>query len=224
MDWVKKRMVFLIKFLGHASFQIKVEGKTIYVDPYAGEYTEKADIVLVTHSHRDHLDSDKLSKIRRKDTVVIAPEDCVSKIGGLVKVLKPGEKTNIGNIIVEATQAYNIKRFRSPGIPFHPKGLGIGYIITAKGKSIYHAGDGDFIPEMKRFGEEERVIDLVLLPSDGHFNMDPIEAAEAALAINPKIASPMHRRGSDPNIFKKEVESKSTINVLVLEAGQLFEI
>jgi len=71
-----------------------------------------------------------------------------------------------------------------------------------------HVRDGDLFPEMKKFGEEEIVVDFILLPSGSHFNMDPIEVAESALAINLKIASPMLRRGSDSNIFKKRVRNR----------------
>ena len=130
-----------IKWLGHASFLIKAEGKNIYIDPYEGEYSEKADLILVTHSHFDHCDTSKIKKIRGENTVIIAPEDCVSKIGGNVKTLKPGEETTIGNLRVKAVEAYNYKRFKAPGKPFHPKGFGVGYLLTAEGKTIYHAGD-----------------------------------------------------------------------------------
>jgi len=82
-------MTLSIKWLGHASFQIQAEGKTIYVDPYEGEYSEKADLILVTHSHSDHCDTSKIQNLRKAETVIIAPEDCFSKIGGSVKALKP---------------------------------------------------------------------------------------------------------------------------------------
>ncbi|MDH5267991.1 MAG: MBL fold metallo-hydrolase, partial [Candidatus Bathyarchaeota archaeon] len=85
-------MDFLVKWLGHASFIVKAEGKTIYIDPYEGEYDEKADLILVTHSHHDHCDPFKINKIREDHTTIIAPKDCAPKIGGKVKTLKPGEK------------------------------------------------------------------------------------------------------------------------------------
>ncbi|MEA2090644.1 MAG: MBL fold metallo-hydrolase, partial [Thermoproteota archaeon] len=96
-------MGITLKFFGHASFQINAGDKIIYTDPYEGGYTEPADLILVTHSHDDHCDVAKIKKIRKDDTVVIAPEDCVSKIGGDVKVLKPREKTSVENVLVEAT-------------------------------------------------------------------------------------------------------------------------
>jgi len=214
-------MTVSIKWLAHAAFQIKTEGKTIYVDlEKYGEVSEKADLILVTHSHTDHCDSSKIKKVRKPDTVIIAPEDCVSKIGGNVKILKPGEDTTIDNIRIKAVEAYNYKRFRSPENPYHPKGYGVGYLIMAEGKTIYHAGDADFIPEMRQLGH----VDVALLPSGGTYTMDNPEAAEAAIAINPKVAIPMHRWDTDPEEFKKKVETESNIKVMVLREGEEYRV
>lgn len=209
-----------IKWLGHASFQIEAEGKIIYVDPYEGEYKEKADIILVTHSHDDHCNLSKIKKICRGDTVIIAPEECASKIGGNVKTLKPGEEIAVGGVTVKAVEAYNYKRFRSPGNPYHPKGFGVGYLLMAEGKTIYHAGDTDFIPEMRQL---ERV-DVALLPSGGTYTMDNVEAAEAAIAINPKIVMPMHRWDTNPEEFKDKVEADSKVKVVILRKNEEYQM
>ena len=210
-----------VKWLAHASFQIKAEGKIIYVDlEKYGEATEKADLILVTHSHTDHCDPDKIKNVQKEDTVIIAPEDCVSIIGRSVKTLRPGEETSVGNIRVKAVEAYNYKRFRSPEHPFHPKGFGVGYLIKVEGKTIYHAGDTDFIPEMRKVG----LVDVVLLPSGGTYTMDNAEAAEAAIAINPKIVIPMHRWDTNPEEFKKKVEANSNIKVMILQEGEEFQL
>lgn len=214
------KMEVSVIWLGHASFQIKAGDKTIYLDPYEGEYKDKADLILVSHSHSDHCNVSKINSVRKSDTVIIAPADCVSKIGGEVRSLKSGEKTLVGGITVEAVEAYNYKRFRSPGIPYHPKGLGVGYLLTIGDKIIYHAGDTDFIPEMK----ELKNIYLALLPTGGTYTMDNQEAAEAALAINPKFVIPMHRWDTDPNEFKREVETKSGIKVILPNPGELFKL
>ena len=213
-------MPLSIKWLAHAAFQTNTEGKIIYVDlEKYGEASEKADLILVTHSHTDHCDTSKIRKVR-KHTVIIAPEDCVSKIGGNVKILKPGQETTIDNITVRAVEAYNYKRFRSPRNPYHPKGYGVGYLITAEGETIYHAGDTDFIPEMRQLGH----VDVALLPSGGTYTMDNPEAAEAATAMNPKVVIPMHRWDTDPEEFKKKVETKSNIKVTVLREGEEYQV
>jgi len=213
-------MSVIVKWLGHASFQIKAEGKNIYIDPYEGEYAEKADLVLVTHSHFDHCDASKIEEVMKENTVIICPPECVSRLSGNVKAIKPGEKIEVDGVIVEAVHAYNYKRFRSPGNPFHPKGFGNGYIITVGGKRIYHAGDTDFIPEMK----DLKNISLALLPSGGTYTMDNSEAAEAALAIKPEAVIPMHRWDSDPEVFRRKVEESSDIKVILLNPGEEYEM
>jgi len=209
-----------VRWLGHASFQIRADDKVIYIDPYEGEYREKADVILVTHSHYDHCDTSKIRRLRKEGTVIICPPDCASRIGGNVRVIKPGEEMRINDLAVEAVHAYNNKRFRSPGNPFHPRGLGVGYIITIAGKRIYHAGDTDYIPEMKSL----RGISVALLPSGGTYTMDNPEAAEAALAIRPDVAIPMHRWDTSPEAFKRKVEESSDIKVVILSPGEEYEL
>jgi L-ascorbate metabolism protein UlaG (beta-lactamase superfamily) len=214
-------VVVVIKWLAHASFQISCNGKVVYVDlEEYGKPVDKADLVLVTHSHTDHCDPTKIRQVRKNSTVVIAPADCVSKIGGNVKTLKPGEETTVDGIKVRAVEAYNYKRFRSPGNPYHPKGFGVGYLITVEGKIVYHAGDTDFIPEMRQFGN----IDVALLPSGGTYTMDNEGAASAAIAINPKVVIPMHRWDTNAEELKKRVETNSKIRVLLLKEGEEYQI
>lgn len=213
-------MSFMIKWLGHASFQLKVNGRIIYIDPYKGEYTEKADLILVSHSHGDHCSVGKIKKARVADTVVFAPEDCVKKIKGSVRTLKAGEEATVDSIKIKAVEAYNVKRFRSPENPYHPKGFGVGYLVTALGKTIYHAGDSDLVSEMKRLGH----VDVALLPSGGTYTMDNPEAAEAALIIKPTAVIPMHRWDTKPDEFKKKVEASSNIKVVTLEKGEEFQV
>ncbi len=218
------KVAVTIRSLGHASFQIKAEGKVIYIDlkKYGKviEPTEKADIILVTHAHADHCSAEKINKVRTKDTAVFAPKQSVSKIGGIVKTLAPNEEVVIENIKVRAIEAYNTHRFKSTGKPWHPKGYGVGYLISIEDKTVYHAGDTDFIPEMKKLGH----IDVALLPTGDKYTMDNTEATEAAIAINPKFVIPMHRWETDPQEFKKRVEAKSNVQVVLLKDGEEFKI
>lgn len=213
-------MTITIKWLGHASFKIDANGIVIYTDPYKGDYSEKADLILVSHSHSDHCDPSKIAEASKTGTVIIAPEDCASKIEGRITTLKPQQETTFNNVKISAVEAYNIKRFRSPGVPFHPKNLGVGYLIKVEGKTIYHAGDTDFIPEMKDLGH----IDVALLPSGGTYTMDNVDAAEAATAINPVTVIPMHRWDTDPEEFKKNVEANSNIRIILLREDEEYPV
>lgn len=142
-------MAIHVKWLGHASFQIRITDKIIYIDlkKYGKlvETSEKADVVLVTHNHGDHCSPPKIKQLSKKDTIVIAPKNCASRIGGSVRTIKAGEEITVRGVRIEAVEAYNIKRFKPSGKPWHPKGYGVGYLIKAEGKTIYHAGDTDFI-------------------------------------------------------------------------------
>ena len=209
-----------LKFLGHASWKLKAGGKTFYIDPYQGEYDEEADVILSSHSHTDHCDPSKINMVKGEKTVIVAPPDCEMKLNSPVKSLRPGEHATFGDVVVEAVEAHNVKRFRSPGVPFHPKGLGVGYLIKAEGKTIYHVGDSDFIEEMKGLKD----IDVMLIPSGGTYTMDNEDAAEATVAVHPKVAIPMHIWDTDPGEFKKKVESVSDVSVVILKVGDTYDV
>jgi len=210
--------------LGHASFQIKASGKVIYIDlkKYGKviETSEKADLVLVTHGHADHCSPDKIMKAQKEDTVIIAPDNCSKRIRGDVRSLKPGEETEIDGIKIGAVEAYNHKRFKPSGKPWHLQGYGVGYLIKVEGKIIYHAGDTDLIPEMKKLGS----VDVALLPTGDKYTMDNVEAAEAACIIKPKVAIPIHTWEKDPKEFKDRVEANSDTEVVVLKLDEEFHI
>ncbi len=217
-------MPIIVKWLGHASFQIRTSGKIIYIDlkKYGKvvETSEKADIILVTHNHGDHCSPPKIEKLRKANTVVVAPKDCAKRISGNVKTLKPEEEATIDNVTIKAVEAYNIKRFKPSGKPWHPRGYGVGYLIRAGGKTIYHAGDTDFIPEMRKLEN----IDLALLPTGDKYTMDNSEAAEAAIAIRPKTALAMHTWEKDRDEFKTETEANSKTRVILLREGEEYEV
>jgi L-ascorbate metabolism protein UlaG (beta-lactamase superfamily) len=217
-------MPVYLKWLGHASFQIKTSDKIIYIDlkKYGKviETSEKADIILVTHNHGDHCSPPEIEKLRKANTVIIAPKDCAKRIGGPVRTLKPEEEIAIDNIVIKAVEAYNVKRFKPSGKPWHPKGYGVGYLIRIEGKTIYHAGDTDFIPEMRKL----KNIDLALLPTGDKYTMDNSEAAEAAIVIKPKIVMAMHTWEKDREEFKQKTEAKSKIKVVLLKEGEEYKV
>jgi len=174
-------MIENIHWLGHASFKITDE-EIIYIDPYQIKDKEKADIILVTHDHFDHCSTEDIKKILKSDTFIVGPKKIDKILKERIKTISPGEKINIKGIEIEGVASYNI------GKSFHPKGEeNLGFIITIKNTKIYHAGDTDFIPEMK-----DIKADIALLPVGGTYTMDAKEAAKAANIIKPKIAIPMH--------------------------------
>jgi len=181
-------MIENIHWLGHDTFRIEND-KTIYTDPYElqGELP-KADLILITHDHFDHLSPKDVAKVAKEDTVIVTIAAAAQKLKGDVRVVKPGESLVVQGIPIETVPAYNVNKFRSPGVPFHPQESGhVGFIFTVGGQRIYHAGDTDVIPEM-----DDIEADIALLPVGGTYTMTADEAAEAANRIRPQIAIPMH--------------------------------
>ncbi len=195
--------------IAHDTFRV-AGSKVIYTDPFKVLQEDKADIVLLSHDHFDHLSVDDLNKVCSPETIIVASPLCKA---GLQKVkargkhfAEPGTKLNVGGIAIEAVPAYNVNKFREPGKPFHPKDAkGVGFVFEMDGTRVYHAGDTDFIPEMKSIR-----CDIALLPVSGTYVMTVEEAAKAAKTLNPKIAVPMHYAtivgtGDDAKKFKSLV-------------------
>ena len=186
-----------ITFIGHASLRFDYGDKTIYVDPFGkvGDYgaMPPADLVLLTHEHQDHLDPDALAKIAGPDTPVVVSGAALGQLGRGT-VLENGQKTTVLGIPIEAVPAYNIKHMRSPGVPFHPKGRGNGYVLTFGDLRVYVAGDTENIPEMAAL----KNIDVAFLPMNLPYTMTPEMAADAAKLFKPKILYPYHYGETDP--------------------------
>ncbi|MBZ5587695.1 MAG: MBL fold metallo-hydrolase [Acidobacteriia bacterium] len=171
-----------LHWLGHDAFRI--DGPpVIYFDPYQlGDGLPPADIVLITHDHFDHLSEPDLAKVHAKGTVVVAPKEVAAKAKVPVEVIGVGETRAVKGVKVTAVPAYNTDK------TFHPKGDGkVGFVVTIGGLTYYHAGDTDVIPEMTGLAP-----DVALLPVSGTYVMTADQAAEAARAIKPKVAVPMH--------------------------------
>jgi L-ascorbate metabolism protein UlaG (beta-lactamase superfamily) len=200
-----------IHWLGHDGFRIDAS-KVLYLDPYQMKSTVPADIILVSHDHFDHCSPDDIQKILKKDTVIITDKASACKLTGDVRVVQPGDRLTVLGVEVEIVPAYNTNK------QFHPKSDGkLGFIITIDGARVYHAGDTDFIPEMKKIKA-----DIALLPVSGTYVMTADEAVEAALAIHPKFAIPMHYGAivgseSDAKQFADKLKGKIEVKILPQE-------
>lgn len=216
-------MTIKLQLLGHASFKMKVNDKVIFLDPYGGDdslYNEKANLILSTHEHMDHSDPKKIALVRDKNTKILTSTKNAKNIKGNVIAIDPGQKQEIEGITIHGVPGYNVRRFRSPNKPFHPKEIQTAFVIEAGGKRIYFAGDTDFIEEMKNLEN----IDVAMLPIDGKYTMDPQEAMDAVGVIKPKMVIPMHWRDEDPEKFKTDVELEyPDVKVIVIKPGEEFE-
>jgi L-ascorbate metabolism protein UlaG (beta-lactamase superfamily) len=203
-----------IHWLGHASFRINSKDTVIYLDPWQlGDDPAPADLILITHEHRDHCSPEDVAKIQTPDTTIVTIKACADSLEGDIMIVEPGERVTIKDVDIEVVPAYNLTKFRSPGVPFHPKEKKyVGYILTVDRQRVYHAGDTDIIPEMGTYKT-----DIALLPVSGIYVMTADEALEAAEIIQPKVIIPMHiGRGIGSQEDAEAFKAKSTLPVEIL--------
>ncbi len=187
-----------ITFIGHGTVMFNFGGKIIHVDPFSSvaDYSKlpQADLILLTHEHRDHLDLKALESLRTDKTKIVLTENCAQQVkGGMI--MRNGEVKTVDALKIEALPAYNLVHMRSEGVAFHPKGIGNGYVITFGDKRIYLAGDTENIPEMKSL----KNIDYAFLPMNLPYTMTPEMVADAAKAFKPKVLYPYHYGETDPS-------------------------
>ncbi len=203
-----------ITFIGHGTLLFDFNGKFIHMDPVSREadYAKfpKADFILITHEHGDHLDPKAINILRKEGTKIILTRACAERVTGGV-VMQNGDERNIQGLKIEAVPAYNIVHKRSGGMPFHPKGEGNGYVITFGDKRVYVAGDTENIPEMKRL----KKIDIAFLPMNLPYTMTPEMAADAAKAFKPKIVYPYHYGQTDTDKLVNLLNDSKTIEVRI---------
>lgn len=205
-----------LTFIGHGTLMIEYGATVIHIDPVS-QYVDydrlpKADYILVTHAHGDHLDLEAIAKLRKENTRLIAASVCREKLPQAL-ILHNGEKTSFGELVIEAVAAYNIKNLRPNGAPFHPRGEGNGYVINGSGLRIYIAGDTEANPEMLALTG----IDVAFLPMNLPYTMTPAMVAEAALAFRPRILYPYHYGDSDVQQLVKLLEKEKNIEVRIRE-------
>ena len=211
MDTIKTSQGNLeITFIGHATLMFSFGGKIIHVDPWTRftDYKDmpKADIILVTHEHPDHLDKKAIDTLKKDGTEIILTETCAKQIGEGT-VMKNGDVKTVKGFKIEAVPAYNL----SPDTRFHPKGVGNGYIITFGDKRVYIAGDTENTPEMMAL----KGIDIAFLPMNRPFTMTPEMVADAAKAFRPKILYPYHYGETDTSKLVELLKDEKDIDVRI---------
>ncbi len=184
----------------HGSLSINIGNKWIYVDPVTDkippvtDYTTmpKADYILITHEHADHLDAKAIEQLTKEGTILVTNPRSSEILGGKGKVLANGASMadSIEHWTVDAVPAYNTSPSKQQ---FHPKGRDNGYVLNIEGLRIYIAGDTEPIPEMKDIKD----IDIAFLPCNLPFTMTPEQLAEAAKVIRPKVLFPYHYGQTD---------------------------
>jgi len=203
-----------ITFIGHGSLMFAFAGRIIHVDPFSKltDYATlpKADIILLTHEHYDHLDAAALNSVRTANTAVVLTETCAKQLtGGMV--MANGEEKTVQGVKIEAVPAYNLIHKRDDSQPFHPRGSGNGYILTFGDKRLYVAGDTENTPEMKAL----RNIDVAFLPMNLPYTMTPEMVADAAKAFRPKILYPYHYGETDPAKLVELLQADKEIEVRI---------
>ena len=206
-----------ITFVGHASLIFNFNNIIIYVDPssssgHSFEGFPKADMVLITHNHGDHLDAKTLDLIVKDDTKFLSNASSYAMLNK-GEVIGNNESVKLDGILIEAVPAYNIKHLRNTGQPYHAKGDGNGYVINFGDKRIYVAGDTENIPEMAKL----KNIDIAFLPMNVPYTMTPVMAADAALMFKPKVLYPYHYRGTNPEELKELLKDHPEIEVKIMK-------
>ncbi len=203
-----------ITFIGHGTLMLEWAGKVIHVDPvsnladYSSMRLPKADLILITHEHGDHLDDRAIGLLRRPDTPLIITAKVAEKTK-LGVIMKNGQTLTIEGIKIEAVPAYNIVQMRSANTPYHPKGDGNGYILNLGDKRIYIAGDTENTPEIKAL----KNIDVAFLPMNLPYTMTPEMVADAARAFKPKVLYPYHFGSTDTAQLVRLLKDQPEIEV-----------
>jgi L-ascorbate metabolism protein UlaG (beta-lactamase superfamily) len=206
-----EEIVRKIHWLGHDT--IRIEGSSVVCfDPYQISSSQPADIILITHEHFDHCSPEDVVKVQKDDTIIVTDAVSAKKLEGDIKVVSAGEQLQVKGVEIEVREAYNTNK------DFHPKSAGmLSFVVTLDGIRYYHAGDTDFIPEMKGLQ-----VDVAFLPVSGTYVMTADEAVEAARAIKPKLAIPMHYASivgseEDARKFKDALEGEIPVVILSKE-------
>ncbi len=210
--YTANHQILRITFIKHASLLFEFQNKTIYIDPVSsyGDYSKfpKADLILVTHEHQDHLDPVAIGLLEKPGTIILANENSC-KILKKGHVLTNGESYHFDNLIgVFAVPAYNTT---PDHLKFHPPGRDNGYVLTIGDSRIYLSGDTENIPEMKDLKD----IDIAFISVNQPYTMTIPEAVDAAKKISPEILYPYHLTNTDVNKLENELKNIPGVDVMM---------
>ena len=222
-----------VEWLGHASMKIQdSDGFTVFIDPWSDLLPDqdfadmdKADIIISTHDHFDHFDIEAIQALKKRETILVCTEESESDVPEDVShdVLKPGRRVQSHGLEIRGFHAYNVDKFRSPDVPYHPKGFSVGVLFDLNGLTFYHASDTDPIPEMEQLADED--IDIAFLPVGGTYTMDQEEAIEAIKMIQPEKVVPMHygyldETTCDTEKFEEDVREQTDAEPVVIDRNE----
>ena len=203
-----------LTFLGHGTLMLTFKDTVLHIDPYStvADYAAlpRADLILLTHDHADHLDEAALALVRTPATDIVLPPVCADRVqGGLI--LKNGETRTVRGITVTAVPAYNLVHHRDNGEPFHPRGVGNGYLLDFGDTRLYVAGDTENTPEMAALKD----VDIAFLPMNLPYTMTPEMVADAARSLRPRILYPYHYGDTDPQRLVELLRDQADIEVRI---------
>lgn len=190
----------------HGTVILEIQGKTWWVDPWSNadlSSLPKADVILITDVHGDHMDPKAIEQVSKPSTVIVAPA-AVAQTVTSAKTLANGQSMTLEGVKIEAIPMYNLQRGPEPGKLFHDKGRGNGYVLNIGGKRIYFSGDTEATAEMKALES----IDVAFVCMNLPYTMPPDEAAAGVAAFAPKVVYPYHYRGSDLAVFQSALAGK----------------
>jgi len=203
----------------HGSVMLEFGGKVIHVDPWSkGDFTgfPPGDLLVITHTHQDHLDRTMVDKLKKPETIIVGPPAVIDTLNcapacGVVEAIGDSEQRTVMGIGFEGVPMYNLVFGSGPGKPYHHKGIGSGYILSFGDTRVYFSGDTECTPEMKAL----KNISVAFLAMNMPRTETPLEAAECVKAFKPKIVYPYHYRGAKPQDFADALKDTPGVEVRI---------
>lgn len=203
----------------HGSVMLEFGGKVIHVDPWSqGDFTglPPADLIVITHTHADHLDRAMVDKLHKPETIIVGPPAVTDTLNcapacGVVEPIGDSEQRTVMGIGFEGVPMYNVVFGSGPGKPYHHKGIGSGYVLNFGETRVYFSGDTECTPEMKAL----KNIAVAFLAMNPPRTETTLEAAACVKAFKPKIVYPYHYRGSKLEEFSDALKDTPGVEVRI---------